>query len=214
MDVCIFDSDRLDLLGKKFTGQIEQVPPMFSAVHHNGKRLYELARKGEHVERKARRVTIHSVEFTDFGQDFFEMDVTCSAGTYIRTLASDMARDLKTVGHLESLVRSEVGHWNIKDALDVAELNRKTIVENIIPLEQTLEDYMHILVDEAVSTRLSQGNRLCTQELWDLGVPLSDKEQIVWFTCPSTSPIILSRLAPAETEPAMEILRVLRPMSC
>jgi len=211
MPVPGFDDTSLKFLLEKFTGQIEQVPPMYSAVHHKGKRLYELARRGEEVERKIRQVSIYSLEFTSYGPDFLELDVTCSAGTYIRTLAYDMARELGTTGHLDSLQRTEVGTWKIEDALELQGLDKSAIIANIIPLEGALSTYRHVAVDDRLSTRLSQGNRLTQEELNKLGLTMSNSEQIVWFSSSSTSPIVLSKLAPVGTQPAMEILRVLRP---
>ena len=88
-----------------FRGPIEQIPPMYSALKHNGKKLYDLARQGIEVERPARAITIYQLACTGFDQGWIDIDVTCSKGTYIRTLGEDIAKAMGTVGHLGSLHR-------------------------------------------------------------------------------------------------------------
>lgn len=91
-----------------FTGVISQVPPMYSAVKHQGRRLYELAREGTEVERAPREVTIHGLALGSFEDGVFELDIRCSKGTYVRTLAEDLAAALGQVAHLVGLRRTEV----------------------------------------------------------------------------------------------------------
>ena len=92
-----------------FLGQSTQVPPMYSALKHQGKRLYQLARQGIEVERLPRRVTIHRLDVLRTGPDWLELEVVCSKGTYVRSLAEDFARACGTVGHVESLRRIALG---------------------------------------------------------------------------------------------------------
>ena len=105
-----------------FTGTIEQVPPMVSAVKVGGERLYEKARRGEEVVRAARPVTIHSLELTEFSRREASFDVLCSAGTYIRTLVHDIGQALGCGAHLKTLRRTEAGGFDIKEAVPLAEL--------------------------------------------------------------------------------------------
>ena len=94
---------------ERFHGEVEQIPPMYSAVKHEGKRLYELAREGVEVERKSRKITIYELNLLNFEGDAVEFEVRCSKGTYVRTLVEDLAEALGTVGHVTSLRRLHVG---------------------------------------------------------------------------------------------------------
>jgi tRNA pseudouridine55 synthase len=100
----------------EFIGEIEQVPPMYSALKHNGERLYNLARKGIEVERKARRITIYDISFISMIKDedqrvFLELEVSCSKGTYVRTLVEDIAKKLNNGAHITALRRLSVGPY-------------------------------------------------------------------------------------------------------
>lgn len=95
----------------EFTGEISQIPPMYSALKHKGERLYNLARQGIEVEREPRQVTIHSIRLSSFGNPEFELEIHCSKGTYIRTLAEDIGARLGCGGHLAALRRTGVGPY-------------------------------------------------------------------------------------------------------
>lgn len=106
----------------RFTGDIQQVPPMYSAIKQGGRKLYELARAGEVVERPARPVRIESLVITDWSPPQFTLDVTCSAGTYIRSLAYDLGEVLGTGAHLAGLVRSASGSFALENAVTLETL--------------------------------------------------------------------------------------------
>lgn len=114
----------LDLL-KKFQGEIEQVPPVFSAIKYRGKPLYKYARKGIPVQPKARRVTIKSIELIEFNWPLVTVDIVCSKGTYIRSLARDLGRELKTGAYLKSLARTRIGEYSIDNSYEVSEILEK-----------------------------------------------------------------------------------------
>ncbi len=99
-----------EVLGR-FVGEIEQVPPMYSAVKHQGQRLYKLAREGKEVERTPRRISIHALDLLSFALPEVELDVHCSKGTYVRTLAEDIGNALGCGGHVSALRRSGVGPY-------------------------------------------------------------------------------------------------------
>ena len=107
----------------QFTGKITQVPPVFSALKQDGKRLYELARKGEAVEVKSREVTIHEFEITRIELPEVDFRVSCSKGTYIRSLANDFGKALNSGGHLTALCRTRIGDFQLKEAFDIETLN-------------------------------------------------------------------------------------------
>lgn len=103
----------------KFLGNIEQVPPMFSALKHNGKRLYKLARAGKVVEREPRQVEIYSFEIIKINLPDIHFEISCSKGTYIRVIANDLGKELGCGGILSSLRRTEIGSFNVEDAVDL-----------------------------------------------------------------------------------------------
>jgi tRNA pseudouridine55 synthase len=102
-----------------FLGEIEQVPPMYSAIKHGGRQLYKLARAGKTVEREARKVTIEALELLDWSPPVFSLDVTCSAGTYIRSLAHDLGEALGVGAHLAGLQRVASGSFTLASAVSL-----------------------------------------------------------------------------------------------
>ncbi len=109
------DPARVEAVLAGFRGEIEQVPPMYSALKHRGERLYSLARQGITVEREPRRVTIHKLALRGIGPGRLELEVHCSKGTYVRTLVEDIARALGTVGHVTALRRTGVAGFGTAD---------------------------------------------------------------------------------------------------
>ncbi len=108
----------------QFTGAVEQIPPMYSALKVNGRRLYQLARSGKTVAREPRTVHIHSIELVSWRPpDRLELQITCGKGTYIRSLAADLARALHTVGYLTALTRTKVGPYGQSDAVRIEQLD-------------------------------------------------------------------------------------------
>ena len=119
---------------KSFEGEIEQTPPIFSAIKFKGQPLYKYARKGEEIERKARKVRIYSLNLLSFNNDEIMFSAHVSKGTYIRTLGEDLAVKLGTVGHLIALRRVKVGEYSVTNAHQSDDVS----LENVIPIEQAL----------------------------------------------------------------------------
>lgn len=105
---------------KQFIGEIEQFPPMHSAVKVDGKRLYELAREGQEIERKARKITIHDFKITKIDLPFVDFEVNCSKGTYIRSLAFDFGKAVNSGGYLTALRRTKIGEFDVINAENFA----------------------------------------------------------------------------------------------
>ena len=101
----------------------EQIPPMYSAKHVNGQRLYKLARKNKKVERVPIRISINQISLLDYTEPVITFEVTCSKGTYVRVLGADIAAKLGTVGHLTALTRTRVGTYHIADATTIEKLS-------------------------------------------------------------------------------------------
>ena len=115
----------------KFTGKQDQIPPMYSAKKIGGKKLYELARKGEEVKREPSKIIIHENELLKFDWPTLEIRVSCSSGTYIRSLAHDIGETLGTGAYLEKLERTKIGEHELKDAVDLDKINQNNWAEFI-----------------------------------------------------------------------------------
>ncbi|MEO0291254.1 MAG: tRNA pseudouridine(55) synthase TruB [candidate division WOR-3 bacterium] len=140
--------EKLEKIIKEFEGEIEQVPPPYSAVRKGGKRLYELARQGILVTPKSKKVFIKQINLLDIRKNGFTMRVTCSKGTYIRALAKDIAEKLGTLGVIENLLRERVGHFYIKESIDP----NNDLIQNLKPLEYGVLHFGEVsLKNEAVS---------------------------------------------------------------
>jgi tRNA pseudouridine55 synthase len=128
----------------RFVGEIEQVPPMYSALRHHGERLYQMARRGETVEVKPRQVMIYELTVQDVVLPLVTLEVTCSSGTYIRTLAADLGKALGCGAHLADLRRLAVGPFKVEEALPLAavrELSREELASRIISLADCLPGF-------------------------------------------------------------------------
>lgn len=142
-----------------FRGDIEQLPPMYSAIKQNGKKLYEIARAGGEVERKARRVTIYRLECTgERGDGDFELEVECSKGTYIRTLCDDIGRELGCGGCMSGLRRTRAGGFDVKDAHTLEDIERLGAERCILPVDSMFADRPALLLkDERAEKALRNG---------------------------------------------------------
>jgi tRNA pseudouridine55 synthase len=156
---------------EKFVGEIEQVPPMYSALKHNGKRLYELAYKGIEVERKARNITIYSIKLIDFTMDEFEMEVSCSKGTYIRTLAEDIGHEVGCGAHILTLRRLEAGPFKESQMMtpeklqEVAETGFDKLDELLLPMDIALMNFPEVRLTDDVAYYLCQGQAVTVSGL-------------------------------------------------
>lgn len=136
---------------QSFEGHQEQIPPMYSAIKVNGKKLYEYARKGQTVELKPRKIEIYKMELLniDIQNKTIEFRVDCSKGTYIRALCENIAERIGTVGYMKELKRTRVGEFKIEDAITIQELeDSKNKLEKFITLEKFFEDSKNILLDD------------------------------------------------------------------
>ncbi|WP_020157901.1 MULTISPECIES: tRNA pseudouridine(55) synthase TruB [Methylobacter] len=152
---------------KKFTGEIDQVPPMYSALKHHGKKLYELARAGETVERKARRITIYDLQLLDFSKDRLTLDVRCSKGTYIRSLAEDIGHELGCGGTVKQLRRLAAGQFSIDHAKtfeQLAEMDEQALRQCLINVDKPLESLPAVQLSESEATRIKYGQALSVEK--------------------------------------------------
>ena len=149
---------------ESFLGDYMQTPPMYSALKVDGKKLYELAREGKTVERKARKVQIHRIEIRKMDLPRVWIEVECSKGTYIRTLCDDIGELLGVGGCMEELLRTRVGHFRIEDSVRLSELERYreegTLEEHLIPVASVFADCPRLDVPERLEPLLYNGNPL------------------------------------------------------
>ena len=174
LDAPMPDEDRIRAALPRFTGVLLQTPPMASALKRGGARLYELHRRGLSVEREARRVTVHSITLTatDPAQQKATFEVSCSSGTYVRTLVSDLAVYLGTGAYLSALRRNRVGHMSVEDAAAPGALVPTTIRNRIIQTNVVVSHLPAVEVDE-VGERAVCGGRV----LWGGGIEGSFRVQ-------------------------------------
>ena len=160
------DQRRVDQVLRQFIGQIEQVPPMYSALKHQGKRLYQLAREGKQVEREPRQIEIFELKLLSFGGDCLEIEVCCSKGTYIRTLAEDIGKVLECGAHLTALRRSAVDTLLEQDAITLQRLQQIALQgtarldQLLLPVTAALPQFSELRLDAEASLDISHGKRI------------------------------------------------------
>lgn len=151
----------LERILPQFVGEIAQLPPIYSAIKRDGKKLYELARAGKDVELEPRAVTIHALEVVDWSGPSFTLDVTCSPGTYIRSLAHDLGAALRVGAHLTGLVRTASGHFTLDNAVSLATiLNGAPWEPHVIPPHAALADWPALQVSDEQALALQQGKQI------------------------------------------------------
>lgn len=133
---------------ESFVGKQEQIPPMYSAIKKNGKKLYEYARAGEKVDIEPRKIEIYKIDLNKYDKNIITFVVSCSKGTYIRSLCEDIAEKLNTVGYMKNLKRLQVGKFNIKDAVYIDDIDLKNVNDYLITLEEILRGIPCINLDE------------------------------------------------------------------
>ena len=148
------------VIKENFTGEILQTPPMYSALKHKGRKLYELAREGKTVERKQRKIKIYDFEILDFNFPYARLKITCSKGTYIRSLVNDLGENLKTFATVKELRRLKVGDFDVKDAIkidDFEKMDTDQIIKKLIPIDKALGQYEKIILDKSYYKQATNG---------------------------------------------------------
>lgn len=163
-DVTAVSEAQLQTAMADFRGEIEQVPPMYSALKHRGRRLYELARSGVEVEREPRRVVIHELEIVSFDPVNPVLRVRCSKGTYVRTLVEDLARACGTLGHVAALRRTGVGAFTADqllslEAIEAASAAGQTALDALLrPMDEAIADWPAVELGAHEAFYLRQGH--------------------------------------------------------
>lgn len=161
-EVVTADEEEVRRAVLSFVGDYDQIPPMYSALKVDGKKLYELARAGKEVERRARRVQIHSIEIEQVKLPYVTMRVACSKGTYIRTLCHDIGCSLGCGGVMDQLERTRVGEFRLENAWKLEEIERfrdeNTLQEHMVSVESVFASYPQVTVGEGFQKLIDNGN--------------------------------------------------------
>jgi tRNA pseudouridine55 synthase len=188
-----FDDALLDKVAQQFLGAQQQIPPMYSALKKDGKKLYEYARAGIEIERPPRDIVIKAIDLKAVDAEQIQLTVTCTKGTYVRVLGEDIAKAMGTLGHLTALRRTQVGNFRIDDAIALSELenitfdNRQT---RLMPVDACIDIEAELTLTTEQCVRVHMGQRLnvleqLTGHLKDYVLKsiasqtLSEKEEIV-----------------------------------
>jgi tRNA pseudouridine55 synthase len=155
------DAQAIEGALRRFVGVISQVPPMYSALHRDGRRLYELAREGRTVEREARQVTVHSITLEGLNLPELTIRIRCGKGTYVRTLSADLGALLGCGGALAALIRTRVGPYTLADAVPWAELCEEgraaSLWDRLYPVDSALVSLPPVRLDDARALRFVHG---------------------------------------------------------
>ena len=171
IDYSVLQKENVEKILQSFIGKQEQIPPMYSAIKINGKKLDEYARKNEKIELEPRHIEIYKMDLIDIIKDTIIFKVQCSKGTYIRSLCEDIAKRLNTVGYMQDLERSRVGKFDIKDSITIEELEQNIedsefINQHFITIENYFKDKESIKLNERKLSLFLNGVKL-THNLTD-----------------------------------------------
>ena len=173
-EVTAFTEDDIEKVLTNFRGAIEQIPPMHSALKHNGQPLYKLARQGIEIERKVRHVTIHELNIVEFNKDSITLDVKCSKGTYIRTLAQDIGEAMGFGAHLSMLRRTEVSPFDCSKLFTIEDIetlaNDNQLGNILMPIDSALLEFPAIQLNDEEVALIRNGIKIRRDE-----IPESDR---------------------------------------
>jgi len=158
--------EEIEKVLKSFIGKQNQIPPMYSAIKVDGKKLYEYAREGKTVELKPREIEIFDINLITYKNKEIEISVRCSKGTYIRTLCEDVAEKIGTIGYMKELQRTIVNQFNLEESISIDDLDNINVEEKIISIEKVFEDKPKIELNNRKLELFLNGVRL-THDLED-----------------------------------------------
>lgn len=153
--------EQIEAALNQFRGTIDQTPPAYSAIQVGGRRAYEMAREGEEVELKARTVTIHSLDVVEWKSPDLTLDISCSSGTYIRSIANDLGQALGVGGHIVGLTRTATGPFTLADAHelnDLQNLRPLSFLQLMRPTDDALMQWPEVRLDAEGANRIQHGN--------------------------------------------------------
>ncbi len=161
----------IEMTVKSFTGIQDQIPPIFSALKHKGQPLYKLARQGKQIKKPSRQIEIFSLEIQQIKRPFLDMEVFCSSGTYIRSLADDIGKKLGCGAHLSKLCRTRSSIFKLEDAIELAALetlDKKEALKRVVPMSACLNFMPEIAVKSSIVKKVRFGQKLLAGEGGDV----------------------------------------------
>lgn len=190
-DVSGIDRKQIEAELERFRGDILQLPPMYSALKKDGVPLYKLARQGKTVEREPRPVTIYNIALTDFEGDELEIEVECSKGTYIRTIADDLGQALACGAHIIALHRTKAGAFTEQDCVEVEALTQEKdesglqgLDQYLIAMDEAVADFPAVELPEITAGFVKNGQAVLVQHLPAEGlVRLYEEEHFIGIGC-------------------------------
>jgi len=154
----VLNRDEFERVLECFIGESEQVPPMFSAVKINGQPLYKLAREGKEIEREARKIQIYDLKLIDYNYRSALIDVTCSKGTYVRTLCQDIGKALNSSAYMSFLLRIQSGIFHIENAYTLAEIKQLEVNKYLVNMADSLADFPSLEFPQEDIIKIGYGN--------------------------------------------------------
>ena len=175
----------------KFKGEVEQLPPMHSALKIKGVPLYKFARKGITIERKTRLISVYKIELVNFGNGELELDIACSKGTYIRTIADDLGQELGCGAHIIKLHRTQAGVFEEADcisfkelAMEKASMGLDKIDQHLIPMDQAILDLPEVKLPSSTASYVKNGQSVLVRHVPEEGlVRMYEEEQFIGIGC-------------------------------
>lgn len=172
------EKDRIEEVLKSFLGKQKQIPPMYSAIKVDGKKLYEYARQGHAIEIKPRDIEIYSMNLKSYKEDEIVFETECSKGTYIRVLCEDIAKKLGTLGYMKELQRTTVDKFKIEQSIDLENINQEIVEKNLITIENIFNDKESIDLNDRKLELFLNGVQL-THKLEDDTYRIYNKKKFV-----------------------------------
>ena len=164
--------DEIVSLLPEFTGDIQQIPPNYSAVKVAGQRAYKLARRGEDINLQPRTVSIYELKLLEFEYPRIVLEVRCGSGTYIRALGRDLAKRMGTSAVMSALVRTSVGEFHLESGVDYQQLDQQTLASHLLPPVAAVSDLPRIEIDREETALLRQGRFVASR--WELSAAVAD----------------------------------------
>lgn len=176
-----FSKEQINNILNNFIGNIDQTPPIYSAIKVNGKKLYEYARDNKDVEIKSRKINIYRLELLDYSDGTVKIEVECSKGTYIRSLIHDIGIKLNTYATMTSLVRTKVGNFKLENSLDIDSIQKissEDLQKLFIDVEAALFNLPKITIEDEVFDRLRNGQRININSIKDISGDIVQNKDI------------------------------------
>ncbi len=177
-----FTSDQVNKVLETFLGDISQTPPIYSAIKVNGKKLYEYARDNEKIEIKSRKVTIYDIKLIEIKNEFAKIYISCSKGTYIRSIIHDLGIKLNSYAHMTELIRTRVGRFDLENSIDISKIDDYSLedLENsLISINEALYNFESLEVTKIIRDRLVNGQRINIKDLINTKIPKDEEIKII-----------------------------------